>query len=71
MCTTNSPLRRMLAAVSFSRPSCRRLMLIIRIGGSSPTMLNIENGAALTTPVGPSVVTSAIGLGTIRLAISL
>ena len=71
MWTTNSPLRRMLAAVSFKRPSFRRLMLIITIGGSSPTMLNIENGAALTTPVGPNVVTSAIGLGTIKLAISL
>ncbi len=29
------------------------------------------NGAALATPVSPSVVTSAIGRGTIRLAISL
>ena len=61
----------MFAAVSFSAPSCSRLTLIITIGGSSPSMLNIENGAALTTPSAPSVVTSAIGRGTIRLAISL
>ena len=46
-------------------------MLIITIGGSSPIMLNMQNGAALTTPCSLSVVTSAIGRGTIRLAISL
>ncbi len=46
-------------------------MLSIRMGGSSPIMLNIENGAALTTPLAPTVVTSAIGRGTIRLAINL
>jgi hypothetical protein len=44
-------------------------MLIIRIGGSSPSMSITENGAALATPVGPSVVASAMGRGTIRLAI--
>ena len=43
----------------------------ITIGGSSPSMLNIEKGAALATPLAPSVVTRAIGRGTIRLAISL
>jgi hypothetical protein len=48
-----------------------RLMLIITLGGSSLIMLNIENGAAFTTPVGPTVVTNAIGLGTIKLAMSL
>jgi len=46
-------------------------MLIITIGGSSPTMLNTLKGAALTTPSAPTVVTSAIGRGTIRLIISL
>ena len=61
----------MLSAVSLSRPSLRRLTLIITSGGSSPTMLNMENGAALTTPLAPRVVTRAMGLGTIRLAISL
>ena len=61
----------MFTAVSFSVPSATRLMLIITMGGSSPSMLNIENGAALTVPSAPSVVTSAIGRGTIRLAISL
>ena len=71
MCTTNSPLARMFAAVSFSRPSLSRLIDSITIGGSSPSMLNIEKGAALATPLAPSVVTRAIGRGTIRLAISL
>ena len=46
-------------------------MLIITMGGSSPSMLNMLKGAALTTPSGPSVVTSAIGRGTMRLAMSL
>lgn len=46
-------------------------MLSMTIGGSSPSMLNMLKGAALTTPVGPRVVTSAIGRGTIRLALSL
>ena len=46
-------------------------MLSITTGGSSPTMLNMLNGAALTVPSAPSVVTSAIGRGTIRLAMSL
>ena len=34
-------------------------------------MLNMLNGAALTTPAALWVVTSAIGRGTIRLAMSL
>ncbi len=46
-------------------------MLIITMGGSSPSMLNIENGAALIVPLALKVVTSAIGRGTIRLAMSL
>jgi hypothetical protein len=46
-------------------------MLSITMGGSSPSMLNMLKGAAFTTPCGPTVVTSAIGRGTIRLAISL
>jgi hypothetical protein len=71
MCTTNSRLAKMLAAVSLSRPSLSRLRLNIKMGGSSPTMLNMENGAALATPLTPIEVTKAIGRGTIRLAISL
>ena len=71
MCTTNSFSRRMLAAVSLRCPSCWRLMLTITMGGSSPSMLNMLKGAALTTPPGLSVVISAMGRGTIRLAISL
>ncbi len=46
-------------------------MLTMTMGGSSPSMLNMLKGAALTTPVSDRVVISAIGLGTIRLAISL
>lgn len=38
MCTTNSPLARMFAAVSFSRPSLSRLIDSITIGeGPRPT----------------------------------
>ncbi|MOA04573.1 hypothetical protein D3C78_1241360 [compost metagenome] len=61
----------MLRAVSFKPPSSSRLMLTMTMGGSSPSMLNMLNGAALTTPVSDKVVISAIGRGTIRLAISL
>ena len=39
-------------AVSFCVPSFSRLTLIMTMGGSSPIMLNIENGAAFTTPCG-------------------
>jgi hypothetical protein len=70
-CTTNSPVRAMLTAVSLSVPSATRFTLIITMGGSSPSMLNIENGAAFTVTSSPSVVTSAMGRGTMRLAISL
>ena len=35
-------------------------------GGSSQNTLKNENGAALTTPVGPSVVTHAIGRGSTK-----
>jgi hypothetical protein len=71
MCTTNSPVRRMLVAVSFCAISWRLLTLSMTTGGSSPIMLNMLKGAAFTVPSTPSVVTSAIGRGTIRLAISL
>ena len=40
-------------------------------GGVSLNMLKNENGAAFTMPVGPSVVTSAIGRGITRLMSSL
>ncbi|MOA58525.1 hypothetical protein D3C78_1829400 [compost metagenome] len=61
----------MWAAVSLRWPSLSLLMLTITMGGSSPTMLNMLKGAALTVPSSASVVMSAIGRGTIRLAISL
>ncbi|KAG1088304.1 hypothetical protein G6F40_013529 [Rhizopus arrhizus] len=70
-CTTNSLSRAMLRAVSFKPPSSKRLMLTMTMGGSSPSMLHMLKGAALTTPVSDRVVISAIGRGTIRLAISL
>ena len=53
--------------MSFCAPSSSRLTLIISSGGSSPTIPNMLNGAALTTPSGLVVVTSAIGRGTMRL----
>jgi hypothetical protein len=49
--------------VSFSRPSGRRLTASMQSGGSSQNMLKKLNGAALTTPVGPRLVTQAIGSG--------
>jgi hypothetical protein len=49
----------------------REPVLTIGIGGSSSSMQNILNGAALTTPFTPTVVMSAIDRGTIRLAIGL
>src|SRR4051812_7233872 len=71
MWTTNSPVASRLAAVSFCAPSSSRFTLIISRGGSSPTIPNMLNGAALTTPSRLVVVTRAIGRGTIRLAMSL
>ncbi|MNR11144.1 hypothetical protein D3C85_1274320 [compost metagenome] len=71
ICTTNSRVRRMCAAVSLRWPSLSLLMLTITMGGSSPTMLNMLKGAAFTVPSSASVVINAIGRGTIRLAISL
>ena len=61
----------MCAAVSLSWPSCSLFTLSMTTGGSSPTMLNMLNGAAFTVPSSASVVTRAIGRGTIRLAMSL
>ena len=62
MLTTNSPVRRMLAVVSFSTPSrpCRPMMTI---GGSWEKTLKKLIGAALSCPAGDRVVTSAIGRG--------
>lgn len=70
-CTTKSFSRGMFTAVSFSALSASRLMPMVTMGGSSPSMLNIGNGAAFTVPSAPSVVASTIGRGAIRLAISL
>lgn len=71
MWTTNSPVRAILTAVSLSVSSCLGFMLTIITGGSSPSMLNKLKGAALMTPFSLSVVIKAMGLGTIKLAISL
>ena len=57
--------------MSFWAPSSSRLTLIMSSGGSSPTIPNMLNGAALTMPSLLIVVTSAIGRGTISDAISL
>src|SRR6266568_4269121 len=61
MLTTNSPLRCMLAAVSLINPSGPRLEANMQSGGSLQNTLKKLNGAALTTPVGPSVVIRAVG----------
>ena len=58
-------------AVSFCADAWSLFTLSITTGGSSPIMLNMLKGAAFTVPSAPKVVTSAIGRGTIRLAISL
>jgi hypothetical protein len=60
-----------LADVSLRWLSLSLLILIIKMGGSSPSMLNMLNGAALTTPSLLTVVTKAMGRGTIKLAMSL
>ena len=64
--TTNSPVRWMLAQVSLIRPSGRLLMATMISGGSSAKTLKKLKGAALTTPVGPTVVTQAIGRGSTK-----
>lgn len=56
----------MLTSVSLTRPSGRRLIAKTHSGGSSPSTLKNENGAALTTPVSPIVVTHAIGRGSTK-----
>ena len=48
------------------RPSGRLLMANMISGGSSAKTLKKLNGAALTTPVGPIVVTQAIGRGSTK-----
>lgn len=63
MLTTNSPVRWMLTSVSLVRPSGRLLAANMHSGGLSQNALKKLNGAALTTPVGPTVVTQAIGRG--------
>ena len=64
--TTNWPVRSMLFQVSLRRPSGRLLMANITSGGSSAKTLKKLNGAALTVPVGPIVVTQAIGRGSTK-----
>jgi hypothetical protein len=66
MLTTNSPVRWILVSVSLVRPSGRLLTANMQSGGSSQNTLKKENGAALTTPVGPMLVTQAIGRGSTK-----
>jgi hypothetical protein len=63
--TTKVPVAAMLRVVSLAELSglCSRPRTIS--AGSSEKTLKKLNGAALTTPSGPKVVTSAIGRGTI------
>ncbi len=61
----------MLTSVSLTRPSGRRLTANMHSGGSSQNTLKKLNGAALTTPVGPTDVTQAIGRGSTNPASSL
>ena len=56
----------MLATVSFTRPSGRLVAANMTSGGSSANTLKKLNGAAFTAPVGPSVVTQAIGRGSTK-----
>src|SRR5437667_9944009 len=63
MLTTNSPVRRILITVSFTRPSGRRLAANMQSGGSSQNTLKKLNGAALTMPAGAGDVTPPIGRG--------
>ena len=66
MWTTNSLVRWMFIQVSFRRPSGRLLIANMTSGGSSPNTLKKLKGAAFTTPVGPRVVTQAIGRGSTK-----
>ena len=64
--TTNWPVRSMFVQVSFRRPSGRLLRENMQSGGSSAKTLKKLKGAALTVPVGPTVVTQAIGRGSTK-----
>jgi hypothetical protein len=61
----------MLTTVSLTVPSGRTLEANMHSGGSSQNTLKNENGAALTTPVGPIVVTQPIGRGSTNPASNL
>ena len=61
----------MLITVSLTRPSGLGLAANMQSGGSSQNTLKKLNGAALTTPVGPMLVTQAIGRGSTKPASSL
>jgi hypothetical protein len=56
----------MLTVVSFGRPSGPKLAANMQSGGLSQNTLKKLNGAALTTPVAPTVVTQAIGRGSTK-----
>ncbi len=56
----------MLTKVSLARPSARLLAANMQSGGLSQNALKKLNGAALTTPDGPTVVTQAIGRGSTK-----
>ncbi len=64
--TTNSPVMWMLRVVSLGEPSALCCRPSTMSAGFSENTLKNENGAALTTPSGLSVDTSAIGRGTTR-----
>ncbi len=66
MLTTNSPVRWMLRNVSLSWPFGLRFAANMHSGGSSQNTLKKLKGAALTTPVGPTEVTHAIGRGSTK-----
>lgn len=71
MWTTNSPLLRILAAVSLGMPGERSPGARATMGGSEPKTLKNENGAALTVPFAETVVTRAIGRGVTTVVRSL
>ena len=67
---TQVPVASRLAAVSFIVPSSRSAGAKPAMGGSVPSTLKKEKGAALVRPAASMVVTSAIGRGTTRPASS-
>jgi hypothetical protein len=71
MLTVKTSVWRMLAAVSLKRMSAWFSTPSARVGGSADRQLKKLTGAALTRPAASTVVTSAIGRGTLEPIISL